>query len=113
MKKRILHIDLDGVVANFDKKMKELAPELDITEHSPDYEGRSKKVDEVVTLNPNFFENLEPIQDAIQSVMSLSDIYDIYFLSTPMWAVPESWSGKRIWLEKHFGDFAKKKLNLS
>jgi 5'(3')-deoxyribonucleotidase len=30
-----------------------------------------------------------------------------------MWALPESYSGKRIWLEKHFGESIKKRLILS
>ena len=38
-------IDLDGVTADFDKKMSELAPDLFLGD-GPDYEIRSKMVDE-------------------------------------------------------------------
>ena len=39
--------------------------------------------------------------------------YDVYFLSTPMWNVPNSFPGKRIWIDKHFGEAAEKRLILT
>ena len=37
----------------------------------------------------------------------------MYFLSTPMWDIPESYTDKRLWLEKYYGDLAKKRLILT
>lgn len=113
MNKKILYIDMDGVIADFDGKMKEICPELYTLADFDDYEKRSDKIDEIVSQNSRFFETLNPMNGAIEAVKELFKLFDVYFLSTPMWAVPESFMGKRIWLETHFGDEAKKKLILS
>ena len=67
--KRIF-IDLDGVIADFDKG-RELHPLAKVTP----YKGRPDKL-------PGLFENLEPIEGAISSVNSLlkKPDFDIYFL---------------------------------
>lgn len=35
---------------------------------------------------------------------------DLYFLSDTMWDVPEGYTDKRLWLEKHFGSAVHKRL---
>jgi len=107
-----IYIDLDGVCANFDKMLNELAPELYLGE-GDDYEVRSKMVDDVLNANPNTFQKLDLIHGAKEAVTKLAEKYDIRFLSTPCYNVIDSYSDKRIWLEIHFGDLAKKKLNLT
>src|ERR1043166_8970161 len=110
--KKMLYIDMDGVTANFDKRMFELCPELDIAE-GDNYEQRSKMVDIVLSDHEPFFIELEPIDGAIDAINKLFDIYDTYFLSTPVDAVPSSFMNKRIWLTKHFGDKINKRLILT
>ena len=110
--KKLLYIDMDGVTADFDKKMAEICPELFLGD-GEDYEERSKKVSAVLEQNFNFFLDLEPIEDAIESINLLFDKYDIYFLSTPVYEVPKSYSDKRLWLEKYFGEKAIKRLILT
>lgn len=108
--KKILYVDMDGVVADFDKAVLDLHPELsDIVCQQEKHD----KVDEICEANVDIFHHLEPIEGAIMSVKILSEYYDVYFLSTPMWKVPESFTGKRIWLENHFGELANKKLILT
>lgn len=101
---------MDGVVADFDLVVNSLDPNI---EKETDKEIRGKMVDRVAELNPDLFHNLPPISGAIIAVNKLFHYYDIYFLSTPMWALPESMSGKRIWIERYFGDLAKKRLILT
>ncbi len=113
MRKKILYIDMDGVIADFDFGIKEICPELETAENFPNYETRSKKVDEIVANNLDLFHNLPAYKDAIESVNKLFELFDVYFLSSPMWAIPESFIGKRIWIEKHFGEKAKKRLILT
>lgn len=118
--KKILYLDLDGVLADFDKAIKKLDPKLETRDVTIDlnvklasYESRSKLVDELCEANPDIFHNLEPIDGAIEAVDELFELFDVYFLSTPMWNVPESFTGKRIWIHNHFGDKAKKRLVLT
>lgn len=100
---KIIYIDLDGVVADFDKGKNE-HPLGNVTP----YKGRPEKL-------PGLFENLDPIKDSIESVNKLlnSDLFDVYFLSTPPWDNPDAWKHKRLWIEKYFGKKARHKLILS
>lgn len=111
--KKILYIDMDGVVANFDKAIKDICPELETSDRFENYEARSIEVDRVVSQNTDIFQNLEPIEGAIEAVNKLFELYEVYFLSTPMWDIPESFMGKRIWLGKNFGEKANRRLILT
>lgn len=105
--KKILYIDLDGVTADFEKKILEYAPNFKLGEEP------QEKVDELMNQNPQMFEELEPINDAIESINYLMDKFDVYFLSTPVWEIPESFAGKRRWVTKFFGEKIKKRLTLT
>ena len=114
-KQKILHIDIDGVIADFDAY---IDTELQyITQNAPydDVSGlsRSDQVNMICSMHPDMFAELAPIPGAINAVKKLNNLFEIFFLSTPMWEVPESNSGKRIWVESMFGDIAKKKLILT
>ena len=113
MKKKILYLDLDGVVADFEKGIETIYPEINSTQILSNKAIRDAKIDTICAENPTIFENLPLIAGAKESVLQLFEIYDVYFLSTPMWDLPTSFSGKRIWLEKHFGALAKKRLILT
>jgi len=91
---KIIYIDLDGVVADFDKGKKE-HPLGNVTP----YIGRPDKI-------PGVYENLDPITNSIESVNKLlnKEGFDVYFLSTAPWDNPESWTHKRLWIAKHFDE---------
>ncbi len=110
IKKPIIYIDMDGVVADFDGEIKKVHPNL--YEHE-DGDYRSKVIDEVVEADVNLFLRLQPMTGAIEAVKVLQDDFEVYFLSTPMWNVPHSFTDKRLWIEKHFGELAKKRLILT
>lgn len=105
----ILYIDMDGVVANFEKAIKLHVPEWDSLSEMK----KGEKTDEVCGSIPGFFLNLETIEGAVESVLRLSNFYDTYFLSAPMWHVPQSYTEKRLWIEKHFGESFRKRLILT
>ncbi len=94
-KKKILYVDLDGVMA--------------------DYDGMKHISTEEQRCGPGFFVSLLPIEGAIEAFISLckSDKYDIYFLSTAPWSNTHALSEKRIWIEQHLGEYAFKRLILS
>lgn len=101
--RKILFIDLDGVVADFVSAMNThpLIEDIRYTQN-PD------------TI-PGIFRHLKPINAAIKSVKKLlkSPKYDVYFLSTAPWNNPSAWTDKRIWLEEQFGDKISRKLILT
>ena len=89
---KIIYIDLDGVVADFEKGRSE-HPLSTITP----YKGRPDKL-------PGVYENLEPITGAIDAVNFLlnSEDYDVYFLSTaPMGTIQRHGCTKRLWIAKN------------
>ncbi|MBK6605337.1 MAG: hypothetical protein IPG24_07585 [Leptospiraceae bacterium] len=93
MKKKILYVDLDGVLA--------------------DYESAKATTTEKERKQKGFFENLPPIEGAIEAFKKLSKKYETYFLSTAPWTNIHAPSEKRIWVEKHLGRYAFKKLILT
>jgi 5'(3')-deoxyribonucleotidase len=106
MKKEVCFIDMDGVIADFNKAIHAIRPDL----HLPTI---SQDVEDACIANPSIFHDLEPIKDSIRYVKKLFPLYDVYFLSTPMWNVPLSFTGKRIWIDTYFGKDAEKRLILS
>jgi 5'(3')-deoxyribonucleotidase len=111
MQKKILYIDLDGVVADFDKHIRTVYPAFD--RDFIDEQSRHDKVDEIAGNDPHLFQFLHFIKDAKKSVLVLTKYYDVYFLSTPMWKIPESYAGKRIWIRNNFGEYFDKRLILT
>ncbi len=99
-RKLIVLIDLDGVVADFDKAFSSL-------EQTDWKEGDEKIVPEY------FFSDLELIEGALESITRLSKYFDIYFLSTPQWSNPNCWREKRVWTERYFGELLFKRLILT
>ena len=96
--KPIVLIDMDGVICDFDKRAKEL--EL------KGVKGHS------LFRHQDAYKNLDPIEGAIDAWISLQEKYETYILSTPPWSNPDAWAEKRIWVQQHLGDTAKKKLIL-
>ena len=110
--KKILYIDMDGVVADFEGGIQKLMPEFYCGE-GVDYEERAKLVIQTCIDNPTLFHTLEPIKNSIEVVKDLFPHFDIYFLSSPIWSMPDGFTGKRIWLENNFGELARDRLILS
>ena len=113
MSKKILYIDLDGVIADFDGAIKKWCPDLETGDNFPNYQDRFNKVNEICEANPDIFHRLDTIEDGIDSVRELMPHFDVYFLSTPMDNVPESFTGKKVWIDRHFGELASKRLILT
>jgi 5'-nucleotidase len=106
--KELLFIDMDGVLVDFVSS---------ILKYYPDFNGlpesRRREITAELSGQPGFFTSMEPMPGAIEAYRKLSRHYDIYILSTPDWQGVHSWTEKRIWVEKHLGELAYKKLILS
>jgi len=88
--KKILHIDMDGVVANY------LDPE-----HNKKFKDYKDE---------GFFRGLPEINGMQDAISALERKYDIFFLTTAPWSSPRAWKEKREWVEDKFGDRFKKKI---
>ena len=80
MNKKILYLDLDGVLADFDKAIEAFCPELHSSDNYPDYDTRMAKIYAICEDNPDIFHDLSPIEGAIEATKRLFKIYDVYFL---------------------------------
>lgn len=101
MARRILYVDMDNVLVDFQSGIDALS--LDVVN---EYKGR---LDEV----PHIFSKMKPVKGAIESYRRLSGQYDVYILSTAPWENPTAWSEKLEWVKRHLGDVAYKRLILT
>jgi 5'-nucleotidase len=97
MNKKILYLDLDGVIADFKGKV-----------NSKKEWKKSKRPD----LIPNIYRDLELMPGALEAVEILIAKFDVYILSSPSWDNYESWTHKRLWVEKHFANLLRRRLIL-
>ena len=98
--KKVLYIDMDGVIVDFDSGIQALS-ELEKKE----FEGRYAKC-------PNIFSKMVPIDTALESVFELSKLFDVYILSSPSWGNASAWSDKYEWIIKYL-PFMERRLILS
>ncbi len=99
--KKILYVDMDNVLVDFKTGIARI--DLDIQKK---FEGN---LDEV----PGIFGLMDPMQDAIESYHKLAQQYETYILSTSPWENPSAWHDKLVWVKKHLGEVAHKRLILS
>lgn len=99
--RKILYVDMDNVLVDFPSAFPHIPDPL-----LKEYDGR---LDEV----PGIFSLMSPVPDAIESFNTLSSIFDTYVLSTSPWENPSAWSDKLLWIKKHLGTSAYKRLILS
>lgn len=78
-----------------------------------DYEGKANYKDNPEKEATGFFVDLEPIEGAADAFRNLSEHYDCYILTTVPWSSPVAWGEKRIWVEKHLGEYGFKRLMTS
>jgi 5'-nucleotidase len=99
--KKILYIDMDGVLVDFASGMARIPTDA-LSEH----EGREDDI-------PGIFALMDPMPGAVEAYQELSEVFDTYVLSTAPWRNPSAWSDKLLWVKKHLGAAAYKRLILS
>lgn len=99
--KKILYIDMDGVLVDFDSAVAQLPDAV-----RKSHEG---KLDEV----HGIFSMMQPMHGAIDAFHRLCAKYDVYILSTASWGNPSAWSDKLNWVTKYLGDDVHKRLILT
>jgi 5'(3')-deoxyribonucleotidase len=103
MKKKIIYVDMDGVLADFGAAIAE-HPMINISPY-----------DKEPDLIPDIFEDLPPLVGAIESIKILTStpVFEVFILTTAPWKNPSSWTHKRLWVEKYLGDLLTKKVIIS
>ena len=99
---------MDSVVADFGARLRKLHPEV-ISMNKGD---QQKLADKTCEENPRIFSQLDSVNGAVVAVNTLLKIpeTELYFLSDTLWDVPEGYTDKQRWLEKHFGSAVSKRL---
>ena len=100
-RKKILYVDMDNVLVDFPSAFTLVDKSL--------LEEYADNKDDI----PGIFSLMAPMKGAIEAYRKLSQRYDTYILSTAPWDNPTAWSDKIIWVQKHLGDHARKRLILS
>ena len=98
---RTLYIDMDNVLVDFPSAFAHLSDQ--------DHNVYADRLDEV----PGIFSKMEPVAGAIEAFQELSLLFDTYLLSTAPCENPSAWSDKLLWVKKHLGQPAYKRLILS
>ncbi|NLD14057.1 MAG: hypothetical protein GX665_03050 [Gammaproteobacteria bacterium] len=101
MEKKILYVDMDNVLVDFVSGINRLDS------------GTLEKFDDRLDEVPGIFSLMDPIDGAIEAFTNLSETYDTYILSTAPWENPTAWADKLLWVQKHLGKPAWKRLILS
>lgn len=101
MAKKILYIDMDGVIVDFQSGINQLSPE-----------EKEKYKDIGYCKVPGIFSTMKPIQGALDAVKTLTEKYDVYILSSPGWGNASAWSDKYEWVNKYL-PYMEKRLILS
>lgn len=99
--KKILYIDMDGVLVNFQSGIEKLTKKDKIK-----YKDHEKNA-------PHIFSKMEPIEGAIESYKILAEKFDTYILSTAPWDNETALGDKVAWAKKYLGDTVYKRLILS
>ncbi len=92
---------MDNVLVDFPSGIQHLSATV-----AREYENR---LDEV----PGIFALMTPMPCAIKSFFELAKKFDTYILSTSPWENLSAWSDKLLWVKRHMGQVAYKRLILS
>ena len=93
MNKKIIYVDMDGVISDFNKAAKQGG-----YTHRPD-------------LKVNF-RDLDLMPGAQDALIKLNKDFDIFIATTPPWSRPDVWTHKREWIGEHF-PWLKRKMILT
>ncbi len=96
--KKILYVDMDNVLVDFKSAIPHIPQDV-----LNKYDGHFDDI-------PGIFGLMNPVSGSIEAFTILSNKFDVYILSTSPWENPSAWSDKLLWVKKHLGKYAYKRL---
>lgn len=91
MNKKVIYVDMDGVLADYNGRCKELNVDPNNTDN----------ID-------GFFRSLKPLPGAIEAYRKLNKIYDVYVLSTAPWENVTALNDKNAWIKEYLPEAYKR-----
>ena len=103
IKKKIVYIDMDGVIVDFGKAIK------DWFDKHPHLEERYKTHPDHIQ---GLFRIAPPIKGAIEAIKKLNDSgkYELFIATSAPWGNPQSLTDQRFWLEDYFDNIFHKRM---
>lgn len=103
MNKKIIYIDMDGVLADFDGTVDQLFRENPgkFCENTKIVDGKAYRSNSSI---PGIFGMLKPVAGALDAVKELSQNYDLFVLSSLPWGNATAAQEKVLWLKRYFGE---------
>ncbi len=99
--KKIVYVDMDNVLVDFQSAFKKIDAKT--------MEAYEEHLDDI----PGIFSLMEPMEGALDAFTALAAPFDVYILSTAPWNNHSAWTDKCIWVQKHLGEAAYKRLIIS
>lgn len=104
--KKIIYVDLDGVVVDLLGYIDNEYTDEQITKVG---------YGTIIDRDARGFYKAAPIEGSLKAIETLhaSEKYDVFLLSTAPWANEDAWTAKRVWVEKYLGFSMNRRLILS
>ncbi|MDR8392667.1 hypothetical protein NC796_16045 [Aliifodinibius sp. S!AR15-10] len=96
-----LYIDMDGTLVDFEAGIPSVTKEQK--------QQFGEEYDDI----PGYFDDLPPVDGAIEAYHKLAAAFDTYILSTAPWNNETAWAAKNLWVRQHLSEVARKRLILS
>lgn len=105
--KKIVYIDMDGVLVDLVGAVYQ--------KYAHALGDDNFDVGMIIDRDVEPFYNAEPIEGAVEAYRKLHNDpnFDVYILTTAPWENPEALTAKRVWVEKHLGEMANRRLILT
>jgi 5'(3')-deoxyribonucleotidase len=101
-KKKIVYIDMDGVLVDFDSGVRKTEPKILSSYEEEQYDNV-----------PHIFSRMNPMPGAIEAFKALQEKYEVFVLTTAPWRNNTALQDKKDWLESYLGDLIRKKVIFS
>jgi len=126
MSETIILVDMDGVLANFDKAviaiLRQEYPEIPVVEPSDrksfyladDYPDEYRETIESIYVRPGFYKNLPPFSGAIDAVNLMDNMgFNVFICTSPLTEYKNCVGEKYEWVHTHLGDKFVKRVILT